>query len=147
MGFQADVVIADLEEAQAVADSESPAADRDGFSFTGFDRVQVCTLLSLIESGRWDVHFDRYLDSIEVVRSSTDDWPVVSVILPEQVAQLAAIATLEDMEFEELAHLWAATEEFAGWARADVQNVLRELADLADTARLERKCIMIWQSP
>jgi hypothetical protein len=147
MGFQTDVLIADLEEAQAVADSESPTADRGGFAFTGFDRVQLCSVLSLLKSGTPDAHFDRYLDSIDVVRSSTDDWPVVSVVKPEQVAELAAAASLEEAEFEKLAASWAATEEFEGWAGSDVRDLLRELADLADTARLQHKCVMIWQSP
>lgn len=147
MAFQTDVLIASFDDVQAVADSDSPTADRDGFTFGGFDRVQVCTLLSLLESGTSDAQFDRYLDSIDVVRSSTDDWPVVSVIRPEEVAQLADMATLEDAAFEKLAASWAETEEFEGWAGSDVRDLLRELADLADTARLERKCVMIWQSP
>lgn len=147
MAFQTDVLIASFDEVQAVADSDSPTADRNGFTFAGFDRVQVCTLLSLLESGTSDAQFDRYLDLIDVVPSSTDDWPVVSVIRPEQVAQLAAVATLEDAAFEKLAASWAATEEFECWAGSDVRDLLRELADLADTARLERKCVMIWQSP
>ena len=147
MGFQTDILIADLDEAQAVADSDSPTAGRDGFSFTGFDRVQLCTLLSLLKSGTSDAQFDRYLDPIDVVRSSTDEWPVVSVVKPEQVAELATAASLEDGEFEKLAASWAATEEFEGWANSDVRDLLRELADLADTAALQGKCLMIWQSP
>lgn len=147
MGFHTDILTADVGEAQDIADSESPAANRRGFTFTGFDRVQVCTLLSLIESGSWDTHFDRHLDNIDVVRSSADDWPVVSVIRPEQVEQLAAVASFEDAEFEKLADLWAATEEFEGWTQSDVRDLLRELADLADSARLECKSILIWQSP
>lgn len=144
MGFQTNVLIADLDEAQAVADNDSPTADRDGFTFTGFDRVQVCTLLSLLESGSSDGEFDRYLDAIDIVRSSTDDWPVVSVIRPQQVAQLATIATLDDDEFEKVADSWGSTEEFDGWSSSDIRDLLRQLADLADTARLERKCLLIF---
>jgi hypothetical protein len=146
MGFQTDVLIADVDEAQAVADSDSPTTVRDGFTFTGFDRVQLCSLLSLLRSDSAEAYFDRYLDSIDVVRSSTDDWPVVSVIKPEQVEELAAVASLGAPEFERLAASWGATEEFEGWAGSDIRDLLRELADLADTARLQHKCVMIWQS-
>jgi hypothetical protein len=147
MGFQTDVVIADCDEAQALADTDSPANDREGFTFSGFDRVQLCTLLSLINCGNWEMQFDRYLDAIEIVSSSSDEWPVVSVVKPEQVAELARAAELEDEGFGRLKASWAATEEFAGWESQDVHDLLRELTDLADSAKLQRKCVMIWQSP
>ena len=147
MGFQTDVLIANYDEAQALADTDSPANDREGFTFNGFDRVQLCTLLSLVKSGNWETHFDHYLDAIEVVSSSTDTWPVVSVVKPEQVAELASVAALDDDEFDRLAASWAATEEFAGWESQDIVDLLRTLTDLADSASLQKKCLMIWQSP
>lgn len=147
MGFHTDILIADPHEAQEVADSESPTAERDGFTFIGFDRVQLCTLLSLLKSGTWDSCFEYYLEAIDVVRSSTNDWPVVSVLKPKEVAELAAAASLESSEFQRVATSWAATEEFEGWAGSDVRDLLQGLVDLADSAALQKKCIMIWQSP
>ena len=147
MGFQTDVVIADINDAQAIADSDSPASERSGFTFNGFDRVQLCTLLSLLKSGDSESHFDRYLDSIEIVRSSIDEWPVVSVVKPVEAADLALAASLEDQQFDRLAVSWSETEEFNGWADSDVRILLRELTDLADSAALQKKCLMIWQSP
>ena len=88
MGVQTDVVIADLDEVRAVADTDGPAADRNGFKFNGFDRVQLCTLLSLLRSGRPDADFERYLDRIDVVCASSGKWPIVSVVPPELVAEV-----------------------------------------------------------
>ncbi len=147
MGFQTDIVVANCDEAQEIADADSPAADRDGFTFNGFDRVQLCTLLSLAKCGNWETHFDRYLDGIDVVSASEDEWPTVSVVKAEQVAELASVASLDDDEFNRLASSWAATEEFAGWSSEDIPDLLRTLTDLADSASLQRKCLMIWQSP
>jgi hypothetical protein len=67
-------------------------------------------------------------------------------VKPEQVAELAAVAGLDDAEFEALAESWATTEEFAGWSGADVRELLRELGDLAESASLQGKCLMLWQS-
>jgi hypothetical protein len=147
MGYQTDVLIANCEEAQSVADSDSPTDDREGFTFNGFDRVQLCTLLSLTNCGNCEAQFDRYLDAIDVVSSSTDEWPVVSVVKPELVAELADVAEREEDEFNRLAESWAATEEFAGWESQDVHDLLRDLTDLADSAKLNGKCLMIWHSP
>jgi hypothetical protein len=147
MGVQTDVVIANPDDAQAVADTDGPAAGRGGFTFNGFDRVQLCTLLSLIKAGGPDAEFERYLDRIDVVSASSGEWPVVSVVRPELVTEVAAVAGLEAPEFEALAAAWAATEEFAGWSGSDVQQLLRELGDLAESASLQRKCLLLWQTP
>src|SRR3954453_14235997 len=112
MGVRTDVVIADPDEAQAVADKHDPAADREGFTFNGFDRVQLCTLLSLLKAGGPDAEFEPDLDRIEVVSTSAVEWPIVSVVPPDLVVQVAAVAGLDEAEFEALAAAWAATEEF-----------------------------------
>jgi hypothetical protein len=71
---------------------------------------------------------------------------VVVGVRPEQVAELAAVAGLDDDEFEALAEAWAATEEFAGWSAAEVRDLLREMGDLAESALLQDKWVMLWQS-
>lgn len=146
MGVQTDVVIADLDEAQAIADTASPTAQWEGFTFNGFDHVHLCTLLSLLKTGSPDAAFDHYLHVTEPVSAPADEGPVVVAVKPEQVAELAVVAGLEDDRFQALAASWAATEEFAGWSASDVQELLRELGDLAESASLQSKCIMLWQS-
>lgn len=122
MGVRTDVVIADVDEAKAVADTDDPATNRNGFTFNGFDHVQLCTLLSLLTSGGPDADFETYLDRINVVSASSGEWPAVSVVIPELVAEVAAVAALEGSQFEALVAAWASTEEFAGWSGADVQD-------------------------
>jgi hypothetical protein len=146
MGVQTDVVIADLEEAQAIADTVNPTAEWEGFTFNGFHHVQLCTLLSLLKTGDPSAEFDRYLDLVEPVSASVEEGPIVFAVRPEQVVELATVAGLDEPEFESLAESWAGTEEFAGWSGADVRELLRNLGDLAESASLQGKCLMLWQS-
>jgi hypothetical protein len=62
------------------------------------------------------------------------------------VAELARVAAMDETEFEKLAVGWAATEEFNGWSGAEVRELLRQLGDLAESASLQEKCLMLWQS-
>jgi hypothetical protein len=146
MGVQADVVIADLDEATAIAGTATPTIGRPGFTYNGFDHVQLCTLLSLLKAGRPDIEFRRYLRAVKLVAVGGEDGPLVFAVLPEQVSQLAAVAGLEGAEFECLAESWAATEEFAGWSVLNVRELLRELGAIADSAILKGKCLLLWQS-
>lgn len=146
MGVQTDVVIANLNEAQVIADTATPTGKWEGFTFNGFDHVHLCTLLSLLKTGSPDAEFEHYLNVIEPVSAPADAGPVVVAVKPEQVAELTVVAGLEDDEFEALAVSWSATEEFAGWSASDVRELLRELGDLAESASLQGKCLMLWQS-
>jgi hypothetical protein len=146
MGVQTDIVIANLDEAQAVAETATPTTMWEGFTFNGFDQVHVCTLLSLLKTGSPETEFPRYLGVVEPVAVRGEEGPVVVGIKPEQVAELATVAGLEGAEFDSLAGAWAATEEFAGWSLSDVRELLRELGDLAESASLVGKCLLLWQS-
>lgn len=145
MSVQTDVVVANLEEAQAIANSDGPAAIWNGFTFNGFDRVQICSLLSILKTGDPLADFDTYLDRIPIVGASDGDWPVVSILVHEILAELSQVAAMEELEFETLALAWAKTGEFEGWAQSDVRHLLRDFVDLADSAVLEDKCLMLWQ--
>jgi hypothetical protein len=146
MGVQTDVVMGDLRDAQGIADSATPTTHWPGFTFHGFHNVKLCSLLSLLKTGRADADFERYLDLVDVVSAPTEDGPLVFAVRPAQTAELAVVAAFEEAEFESLTASWAATEEFAGWTRDDVRELLRALTDLAETASLEGKSLFLWQS-
>ncbi len=146
MGVQCDLIIADLSEAQSVVASDGPAQDWDGFTFNGLHSVQLCTLLSLLDCGDPLQHFDRYLDSISVVADEADGARVVCAIQPSEVSQLATIAPMEDDEFKQLAAAWSRTNEFDGWTADDVNELLRLIGDLAETAAIENKSLLLWTS-
>ncbi len=148
MGVQTDVVIADLNEAQAIAETATPTAGWEGFSFNGFDHVQLCSLLSLLCAGNADAEFERNLGVVEPASAPAEEGPLVVAVMPDQVAELAAVARMETDEFESLASSWAAIEEFDGWSASDARELLRELGDLADSASLHSRgtavCPALW---
>ncbi|MCE9545695.1 MAG: hypothetical protein K8T25_09285 [Planctomycetia bacterium] len=146
MGVQSDLIIADLAEAQAVAETDCPAADWDGFTFNGLDNVKLCTLLSLLHAGDPTLKFDHYLNLVDVASLPAEEGPVVFALKSQQVTELAAISSLEVAEFEKLAKSWGCTEELERWSGAEVSELLQAIGDLAETAMLERKCLLLWQS-
>lgn len=146
MGVQTDVVIADPDDGAAIAAAVTPTTKWEGFTFNGFDHVQVCTLLSLLKVGSPGVQFEHYLSLIQPVAVGGDEGPVVIGIKPAQVAELATVAQLDDAAFQAVAASWAATDEFDGWLPADSQELLRALGDLAESALRQGKWVMLWQS-
>ncbi len=143
MGVIAQLVVADPSEAATVLSSGDPTNAWDGFGFKGLDNVRLITLWSLIESTSPD---DRFEDRLETVRVIQDEghgrW--VHVIPEKMLAALASVATLDDDDFDRLAEAWGQTEEFEGWEEADVLELLRLVGDLAETARLGGKTLLLW---
>jgi hypothetical protein len=147
MGWQTDVVAAAISESQSIANMESPAASYVGFTFNGFDRVNVCTLLCLLEANNSLECFDKHLDAMKIVTRTNEEWPTVTVIAPAQVEKLADVASWDATRFQVLAKQWRSTEEFEGWVESDVDDLLQTFVDLAETAVLNKQTVMIWQSP
>jgi hypothetical protein len=146
VGVKSDLVIADLGDAQAVAESDSPAEEWEGFSFNGLDNIKLCTLLSLLRTGSPSQDFGRYLDLVETVTPPTDEGPEISAVHADQVGELAAAAGMENERFDRLASAWGSTEEFEGWSESETTELLRAVADLAVSASLEGKCLLLWRS-
>jgi hypothetical protein len=141
-----DLVIADLDEAPAVAASDSPVAEWAGFTFNGLDSVKLCTLLSVLRSADPLVGFERYLALVQDVGSPGAKGPSVCAVAPDQVAELAGVAAMEEDEFDRVAAAWGKTEEFEGWSESETTELLRAVGDLAESASLDRKCLLLWQS-
>jgi hypothetical protein len=63
----------------------------------------------------------------------------------DEVAELAAVAGMEGDELVRLSGAWGGTSEFEGWSGSDVSELLRAIGDLAESAALECKCLLLWQ--
>jgi hypothetical protein len=61
-------------------------------------------------------------------------------------ARASRVSALDEDEFQSLQGTWSSTDEFDGWDEADVSALLREVGELADTARLEGKMLILWRS-
>jgi hypothetical protein len=89
--------------------------------------------------------FDRCLDLVEAVIPPADEGPVVFAVHADEVAALAAVVAMERDEFDRLSEAWGSTEEFEGWSKPEVSELLRAIGDLAESASLEGKCLLLWQ--
>ena len=131
---------------RVLLDSEDPLESWDGFAYAGLDRVRLITLWALAESGSPDDQFDERLDAVRVINDKDlDRW--VDILPPEMVAALGTITTLDDREFDRLARSWRDTDEFEGWKEDEVLDLLRQVGDVAETAKLENKSLFLWTEP
>ncbi len=143
MSVQSDLVVADLADAGAVAESDTPTVQWDGFSFNGLDNVKLSTLLSLLRTGDPMQDFDFCLDLVRVVGPTDAEGPVVFAVERDQVAKLALVSPMEGDTFAKLADAWGRTEDFEGWSPSEVADLLRAIGDLAESASFEGKCLLL----
>ncbi|MEZ6142226.1 MAG: hypothetical protein R3B84_16835 [Zavarzinella sp.] len=145
MGVQSDLILARADAAEDIRASDSPSAEWDGFSFKGMDNVKIAMLLSLLSSQSPSADFGKWLDAIPTVGDEVNG-PWVFTLADNAVDALAAIASKEDEEFGTLAKSWGANKEFEGWEPDEVNELLRSIGDLAETATLEKKSMFLWVS-
>ena len=142
MGVIAQLVAADLSEARAVLDSDDPVRSWDGFIDKGLDALRLTALWSLAETGLPD---DRLVERLEALGEIHDPeegrW--VLIIPPRMLAALASLAE-EPEELEHLAGFLGSTDEFDGLDEPEVLDLLRLVGDLAETAELGRKTLLLW---
>lgn len=146
MSVQSDLVLAPAEAANDILASDAPAEEWQGFTSNGMDDIKMATLLSLLSSRSPNADYDRWLSAMTVFGAENEDGPCVYLLPDAAVGVLAAIAAKEGDEFEELAKSWGATEEFEFSEPEEVREFLRDIGDLAETARLERKAMFLWTS-
>jgi hypothetical protein len=60
------------------------------------------------------------------------------------VESLASVATLDGEDFDALVEKWVAIEDFNGWEKDEVNQLVREVGDLAETANLDGSTMMLW---
>lgn len=145
MGVLNHLLVANPSDAHAVAASDEPSLSWDGFFCRGLDRIKLATLWALVEAGTADDRFDQRLDEIRTIPEG-DQGPWVDIVPPRMLAALASIAAMDEDEQESLAERWGQTEELDGWDASDVLDMVRSVADTAETAQLENKTLLIWTS-
>lgn len=130
-------------DAQAILVSDDPSNERDGITVRGLDTIKLVTLWSLVEAGSPDDRFDERMDSVKVL-SAGDDGPWVDILPDRLVTALAEIAEIDENEVECLEASWSQTEEFDGWDMSEIDGLTRLIGDLAQTAKLEGKTLIVY---
>ena len=143
MVSHSNLLIADRDDVENLACSDDPGCRWPGFAFNGLDGVKIFALLSLLKGGSPDG------ESLATAGAyghgpGGNDPPHVSTVGPDDVAELAVAAAMGDSELDELAMDWGATQSFMGWSEWEVGELLRRIGDLAETAMLQEKCLVLW---
>ena len=144
MGSHSNLLIADQDELENLACSDDPARRWPGFAFSGLDVVKICALLSLLKGGSPDGEPLATAGDVEGHGHEGKAPPHASTLGPDDVAELAVTAGMEDSELDELAMDWGSTHSFLGWSEWEVGELLRRIGDLAETAMLQEKCLVLW---
>jgi hypothetical protein len=147
VGIQSDLVVAKADEAPAVAASRQAVPQWQRLSFSGLHNVNLCTLICLVRTGQADRGFDELLGRIQIVASDAAEFADVWLIPGTEVASLAQIAALDDDEFDELHAAWCDTDELAAWDLDEATELLRAIGDLAETAKLRGRVLLLRMGP
>jgi len=145
MGVLNHLLVADAAEADAIAVSNEPSQNWDGFFCKGLDRIKLATLWALIEAGSADDKLEQRLVAIRTIPEG-DQGPWVDIVPPKMLASLASIAAMEEDEKQSLAERWAETNELEGWEASEVFDLVHSIGDTAESAQLENKTLLIWTS-
>ena len=139
MGMRVNVVVADLEDAGAIIESEKPVEEWKGFEANGLDPAKFAMLHALL-SGEL---FDEALDECGPLHAASDEGPWLMKLPDDSVAHLAE---LEEDALDQVGEELAATEEFEedGWSVDEVKGLVVALADLAGVARAQGRALFVW---
>lgn len=136
------MIIADLDDAQNIADADSPSSDWEGDSFKGrLDNLKFGALLSILRSGSPQHMWDNCPGHVPPrSKNRQSAFPFSS----EQLARLVEISAMDEDALHAVADVWEV--ELDGADFPDVFDVLRRVGNLAEEASLRGKCLMLWIS-
>ena len=141
MGKRVNVVVADLEDAGAIIESEKPVEEWKGFEANGLDPAKFAMLHALLPGEL----FDEALDECGPLHAASDEGPWLMKLPEDSVAHLAE---LEEDALDRVGEELAATEEFEedGWSADEVKGFVTALADLAGVARAQGQAMFAWMA-
>ena len=145
MGLMNHLLVALPGEGKSILSSDDPSRDRDGFTFRGLDLIKLVSLWALVDGSRTDDRFEARMEAFQRIDGGESGARVD--ILPElMVTSLASIAAMEDDEIAALENGWFAIDEFKGWNKLEIDGLVRSIGDLAETAQLDEKTLLVYTS-
>lgn len=141
MGLLTHIVIGDVDDAEAIGESDGPVEDWRGIEVRGIDPAKIAMLHSILTGET----FEEALAEYDPVYAASEEGPWVIRIPDEPVEKLAA---LEEDALEQIGEELAATEEFErdGWPVNEAQALVEELAQLADACVSQGKALFVWMT-
>ena len=140
MGILTNIVAADEDELESIADSLRPVDQWSGIEKRGLDTAKIATLHSLLTGDEFELAASFY----EPVAGGET---AIVLRLAEEV--MGKLASYEEDALEAVAAELAATEEFEmeGWDNGEVHDLVQELADLARIADSQEQTLFVWMHP
>lgn len=142
MGILVNIVSADEEDVEAIAESQHPVVEWSGIEARGIDTAKIVTLHCLLTGEGLEDAVYAY----EPVYISGDDGPVV-LRIPDEIME--KLAGLEEEAIELVGEELAATEEFEmnDWPVEEVMSLVEELSALARLADSQGQALFVWMHP
>ena len=139
MGVLTDIFAATDAEASAVSPDDVPIQIFPGVEAKGLDPVKFGTLQHILIG----TDVQEAIRQHELVREVSEEGPWITRV-PQQLYD--AIAAMNGDHVREVADKWSQTEEFQldRWSKADVEDVLTRLIQLAKDARGNGKRLFVW---
>jgi hypothetical protein len=134
-----NIVIADLDEIEAIAESSAPAQEWRGVELEGIDPPKIAMLHCILTGESYEEAAAQY----DPIYAGSGEGPWV-IAVPH--APVAKLARLEEQVMEQVGEEWAATEDLERehWPVEEVQAVVAELAALASISIAQEKEMFIW---
>jgi hypothetical protein len=145
MGVLSELVIASRSEAASVAESESPTRTWQGVVWKGLDQIKLASVWCLLDSEPLQV--DNVVEcsmQFELLAETTENGPWVFAVPSACRDKLAELSGDDEGEIQAVVRDWAATDELIDWDQSDVAELLQSIIQLADTAKLEGKDLLLW---
>lgn len=142
MGVLTDIVVAHVDQAQAVLQTDAPYQALHGLEARGLDTPMLGALHAVLTGTAPDA---AWAEGVDLLASEGDEGPwVFSVPGP----LVHALATLDGARVSPAAEAWAATEAVRreAWSAEAAAQLLAELVRLARQARGEGAALLMWMS-
>jgi hypothetical protein len=139
MGVLTELVLAPIDDADAVAREPVPSRRWTGVEIKGHNSVTLGQLLAIVR----DVDWEPEIFGDELVASGSDDGPWVTSVPDDFVVEVGGLG---DDKLDEIAEAWATTEELEHLAVDDTRAVLVAVRDLCRRAHEEHATVLMWMS-
>ena len=141
MGILTNIVAADEDEFVLIGESLHPLEEWSGIERRDIDTAKIATLHCLLTGDELEQAFYLY----EPVYAGVEGALVLR--LADEVVE--KLATLDEDALTRVAEELAATEEFEleQWDAAEVEDMVMELAELAQLAQSQEQVLFVWMHP
>ena len=146
MGVETELIVASIDKAQIVCESNSPQVDFDhAGNFKGLDMVMLVTLYAVLTETKYD---DKLIAEFKCLHQISEMGPWVYFV-PSQI--VSAVAQLKDERFEDVVLKWEESEEISNvmWQNSSediFSDSLEQLRELSKKSIDSSTPMLFWMS-